>query len=139
MKNKKNVLWLIVLIVIIIGAIFGMQRTFLDDNQKGEPQRISQKSSQKSTSKATSQSDKSDAVTSLSGDKELTLDSTMSGSSSSDSDTSETGVDVQAARIKLYQAGIDSSGIDDATITEYWQQAQEKQVDFAEYVKSQMQ
>lgn len=73
----------------------------------------------------------------MSGDKELTLDSTMSGSSSSD--TSETGVDVQAARIKLYQAGIDSSGIDDATITEYWQQAQEKQVDFSEYVKSQMQ
>lgn len=61
----------------------------------------------------------------------------MSGSSSSD--TSETGVDVQAARIKLYQAGIDSSGIDDVTITEYWQQAQEKQVDFSEYVKSQMQ
>lgn len=59
MKNKKNILWLIVLIVIIIGAIFGMQRTFFDDNQtKGEPQQLSQKSSQKSISKATIQSDK---------------------------------------------------------------------------------
>lgn len=138
MKNKKNTLWLIILIVIIIGAIFLMQRTFLDNNQtKDEPQQTNQKSSQTSTNKATSQSD---ATTSLSGDKELTLDSTMRGSSSeSSSDTSETGIDVQSARIKLYQAGIDSSAIDDATIIQYWQQAQAKQIDFPEYVKSQMQ
>lgn len=138
MKNKKNPLWLIILIVIIIGAIFLMQRTFLDNNQtKDEPQQTNQKSSQTSTNKATSQSD---ATTSLSGDKELTLDSTMRGSSSeSSSDTSETGIDVQSARIKLYQAGIDSSAIDDATIIQYWQQAQAKQIDFPEYVKSQMQ
>lgn len=138
MKNKKNILWLIILIVIIIGAIFLMQRTFLDNNQtKDEPQQTNQKSSQTSTNKATSQSD---ATTSLSGDKELTLDSTMRGSSSeSSSDTSETGIDVQSARIKLYQAGIDSSAIDDATIIQYWQQAQAKQIDFPEYVKSQMQ
>lgn len=138
MKNKKNILWLIILIVIIIGAIFLMQRTFLDNNQtKDEPQQTNQKSSQTSTNKSTSQSD---ATTSLSGDKELTLDSTMRGSSSeSSSDTSETGIDVQSARIKLYQAGIDSSAIDDATIIQYWQQAQAKQIDFPEYVKSQMQ
>lgn len=138
MKNKKNILWLIILIVIIIGAIFLMQRTFLDNNQtKDEPQQTNQKSSQTSTNKATSQSD---ATTSLSGDKELTLDSTMRGSSSkSSSDTSETGIDVQSARIKLYQAGIDSSAIDDATIIQYWQQAQAKQIDFPEYVKSQIQ
>lgn len=138
MKNKKNTLWLIILIVIIIGAIFLMQRTFLDNNQtKDEPQQTNQKSSQTSTNKSTSQSD---ATTSLSGDKELTLDSTMRGSSSeSSSDTSETGIDVQSARIKLYQAGIDSSAIDDATIIQYWQQAQAKQIDFPEYVKSQMQ
>lgn len=137
MKNKKNILWLLILIVVIVGVIFLVQHTFLDNNQTNdETQQTSQKSSQASTSKSTSQLNNSDETTSLSGDKELTLDSTMSGSSS---DTSETGVDVQAARIKLYQAGIDSSGIDDATIAEYWQQAQEKQIDFAEYVKSQIQ
>ncbi|KXU11185.1 hypothetical protein [Weissella cibaria] len=38
----------------------------------------------------------------------------------------------------LYNAGVDSSSIDNQTLQQYWQAAQDSHTDFATYVKTQL-
>ena len=71
----------------------------------------------------------------MSGDESLTLET--SSETTNGIDDSQV-VNVREARIKLYEAGIDSSSLDDATITQYWQAAKEQQTDFPTYVKNQL-
>ena len=62
----------------------------------------------------------------------------MSSSSSSVSESAPAAeFDLNAARIALYKAGVDSSQIDDATLQQYWEAAQNQGVDFGDYVSQQ--
>ena len=62
----------------------------------------------------------------------------MSNSSSVSESAPVAEFDLNEARIALYKAGVDSSQIDDETLQQYWESAQNQGVDFGDYVSSQL-
>src|SRR5699024_6132963 len=132
MKRKQIIC--IVTIFIVVIAIFAMY--FMFNQSADEHTQDNGASSNISSVKSSSQSQGSSvSSTSLSGDESLTLET--SSETTNGTDDSQV-VNVREARIKLYEAEIDSSSLDDATITQYWQAAKEQQTDFPTYVKNQL-
>ena len=137
--KRKQMIWIITIIIIVI-AIFAMY--FMFNQSANEHTQDNGASSNTSSVKTSSQSQGSSvSSTSLSGDESLTLETsseTTNGTDDEQSTDDSQVVNVREARIKLYEAGIDSSSLDDATITQYWQAAKEQQTDFPTYVKNQL-
>ena len=48
------------------------------------------------------------------------------------------GSNLTQARLKLYQAGIDSSSISDEQLLRYWDEAKKEKVDFVKYVQDKL-
>lgn len=136
--KRKHILWVVsgVIIMIVIISLFIV---FNRSEDKHTTTTSSQTSSVKSSHSSHAQ-DSSVSSTSLSGDKSLTLEtSSAETATNSDQDTSDSQVvNIREARIKLYEAGVDSSNLDDATIAQYWQAAKKQQIDFPTYVKNQL-
>ena len=137
--KRKQVIWIVTIVIIVI-AIFAMY--FMFNQSADEHTQDNGASSNTSSVKSSSQSQGSSvSSTSLSGDESLTLETSSETTNGTDdeqlTDDSQV-VNVREARIKLYEAGIDSSSLDDATITQYWQAAKEQQTDFPTYVKNQL-
>ena len=137
--KRKQMIWIITIIIVVI-AIFAMY--FMFNQSANEHTQDNGASSNTSSVKTSSQSQGSSvSSTSLSGDESLTLETsseTTNGTDDEQSTDDSQVVNVREARIKLYEAGIDSSSLDDATITQYWQAAKEQQTDFPTYVKNQL-
>ena len=137
--KRKQVIWIVTIVIIVI-AIFAMY--FMFNQSADEHTQDNGASSNTSSVKTSSQSQGSSvSSTSLSGDESLTLETsseTTNGTDDEQSTDDSQVVNVREARIKLYEAGIDSSSLDDATITQYWQAAKEQQTDFPTYVKNQL-
>lgn len=128
--KRKHILWVVsgvIIMIVIISLFFVFNRS--------EDKHTTMTSSHTSSVQSSSVSS-----TSLSGDKSLTLEtSSAETTTSSDQDTSDSQVvNIREARIKLYEAGVDSSNLDDATIAQYWQAAKKQQIDFPTYVKNQL-
>lgn len=137
--KRKHIFWIVTIVVIVI-AIFAMY--FMFNQSADEGLQDNGASSNTSSVKSSSQSQGSSvSSTSLSGDESLTLETSSETNNGTDDEQSTDDsqvVNVREARIKLYEAGIDSSSLDDATITQYWQAAKEQQTDFPTYVKNQL-
>ena len=137
--KRKQIIWIVTIVIIVI-AIFAMYFMFNQSVDKGTQDNGT--SSNTSSVKSSSQSQGSSvSSTSLSGDESLTLETsseTTNGTDDEQSTDDSQVVNVREARIKLYEAGIDYSSLDDATITQYWQAAKEQQTDFPTYVKNQL-
>lgn len=137
--KRKQIIWIVTIVIVVI-AIFAMYFMFNQSEDKGTQDNGT--SSNTSSVKTSSQSQGSSvSSTSLSGDESLTLETsseTTNGTDDEQSTDDSQVVNVREARIKLYEAGIDSSSLDDATITQYWQAAKEQQTDFPTYVKNQL-
>ena len=137
--KRKQVIWIVTIVIIVI-AIFAMY--FMFNQSADEHTQDNGASSNTSSVKSSSQSQGSSvSSTSLSGDESLTLETSSEPTNGTDDEQSTDDsqvVNVREARIKLYESGIDSSSLDDATITQYWQAAKEQQTDFPTYVKNQL-
>ena len=137
--KRKQIIWIVTIVIVVI-AIFAMY--FMFNQSADEHTQDNGASSNTSSVKSSSQSQGSSvSSTSLSGDESLTLETsseTTNGSDDEQSTDDSQVVNVREARIKLYEAGTDSSSLDDATITQYWQAAKEQQTDFPTYVKNQL-
>ena len=48
------------------------------------------------------------------------------------------GSNLTQARLKLYQAGIDSSSISDEQLLKYWDEAKKEKIDFVKYVQDKL-
>ena len=131
--KRKQIIWIVTIVIVVI-AIFAMY--FMFNQSADEHTQDNGASSNISSVKSSSQSQGSSvSSTLLSGDESLTLET--SSETTNGIDDSQV-VNVREARIKLYEAEIDSSSLDDATITQYWQAANEQQTDFPPYVKNQL-
>ena len=137
--KRKQIIWIVTIVIVVI-AIFAMY--FMFNQSADEHTQDNGASSNISSVKSSSQSQGSSvSSTSLSGDESLTLETsseTTNGTDDEQSTDDSQVVNVREARIKLYEAGIDSSSLDDATITQYWQAAKKQQTDFPTYVKNQL-
>lgn len=137
--KRKQVIWIIAIVIVVI-AIFAMYLMF---NQSANDHTQNNDTASNTSSVKTSSQTQGSSVssTSLSGDEDLTLETSSEATNGTDDEQSTDDsqvVNVREARIKLYEAGIDSSSIDDATIIQYWQAAKEQQTDFPSYVKNQL-
>ena len=112
--KRKQIIWIVTIVIVVI-AIFAMY--FMFNQSADEHTQDNGASSNISSVKSSSQSQGSSvSSTSLSGDESLTLET--SSETTNGTDDSQV-VNVREARIKLYEAEIDSSSLDDATITQY--------------------
>ena len=137
--KRKQIIWIVTIVIVVI-AIFAMY--FMFNQSADEHTQDNGVFSNTSSVKSFIQSQVSSVSSiSLSGDESLTLETsseTTNGTDDEQSTDDSQVVNVREARIKLYEAGIDSSSLDDATITQYWQAAKEQQTDFPAYVKNQL-
>ena len=102
--KRKQIIWIVTIVIVVI-AIFAMY--FMFNQSADEHTQDNGASSNISSVKSSSQSQGSSvSSTSLSGDESLTLET--SSETTNGTDDSQV-VNVREARIKLYEAGIDSS------------------------------
>lgn len=88
-------------------------------------------SSGKSSSKSTSMIEQSSSSTSKTSES-------IASSSETVKTSDVQGSDLTQARLKLYQAGIDSSSISDEQLLKYWDEAKKEKINFVKYVQDRL-
>lgn len=153
-KGIGLVIGMLIIIGVLIGAyVLGQnQRMHHTAHQTSSARKVTSASSdQTSTSTASVTTQMSHEATNASAsvetasesqssvaEEQATIASSFSTAVSQPATSSTTTFDALTARIMLYNAGVDSSSIDNQTLQQYWQAAQDSHTDFATYVKTQL-